>query len=168
MHLVSADVAREKAQAKVDGAVKAADGDACDEALSQWTSARHHLRDTDSWQLLAHHTLDPAIARCFARRAATSTGDDQVQAIAEARTWDGDDALVVRTGRTIADALEATGDAALTAGDSKAAYAAYRDVLRADPTRAKVRRRAEEARDASLGLSDTPDDQGDDATGGGE
>jgi hypothetical protein len=150
--VVPLDDAIQRADDGVTHAIATSEADDCDGAESAWRIARRGLDKHDPWQATAHARLDGPLARCWARAAGNASGADQVAKIAAARRWDHDDADVLAAAAHIADSLEASGEAAWQAGDVDTAYADWRDALIAEPTRSKLRRKAENARDRSLGI----------------
>jgi hypothetical protein len=143
------------AQKDLEEAVALADRD-CAASEKAWARARRHLGREHDWQGPARAEIGSALAGCWARHAATLPEEDAVPVLVKARLWDREQADVVRVAGVVADHLEKVGDEKFAARDAKGAYAAFRDVMRVDPTRSWTRRRAEEARDLSLGLEDWP------------
>jgi hypothetical protein len=135
--------------ARDDARTAAADG-RCDDAAQAWWTARVHLPRDKAWWRAEGAAVTPALGACYAASAATA--DDPLRAIAQARRWAPSADAVRAAVRAYADAREAEGAAARAADDWETAFAAYRDAVTADPTRAWARRYAEEARALRLGI----------------
>lgn len=138
------------ARTDVATALAQADDGRCEEAGASWWLARR--RTTRS------STVDPdegrtkrAIANCWAVRASgLAERDARVDAFARSHTWDHHaEALLAGRGSDV-QALWQEGMEARARKDWKAAYRAFHQLLRIEPTRSWARRYAIEALDCKL------------------
>ncbi len=154
VRVVALEVAREAARADLQAAIDAAVARDCGAAEAIWRTARWRLGPAEGWEGVARRALARPLARCWAAWADALSPAEAVPLLVAGRRWDHRDVRLRASARRVADARVAAGDAAWSAGDSDGAYRAWTEALRVDPSRAWVRRRAETARDALLGLSE--------------
>ena len=161
-------VEQRAAQAKKDrlAAIAAADEGRCDDATDLWfVSRRQRPYDED---YLKHHkqTVNTARAGCRIREAlATDDDAEKVELLARARFLDRKHPELEAACQPVADRLQAKGLAAYAEAEAlqptdpdaakkhwDEAYYTLSDVMKLDPMRSWMRRRAEEARAFRLGL----------------
>lgn len=150
VELLDQPEAEARSQADLEQVRTLATEGACQEAEARWLLARRRL--TRTWFDEANGpAVGSALAACWAREAGFRTETDaRVEAMVRARDWDHRAPEVREVGVPLADELQAAGEAARARYDWEAAYVAFRDALRVDPSRGPVRRLAEEARDCKL------------------
>jgi hypothetical protein len=167
VQVLSVDAVTVLAERQLKGAVAMADDGDCDAALRHWEAGRRHLREEEAWHAGAHARLDAAMARCFARRSEqgmSEAGMSGAEDLVAARRWDSREPEVARVGGLLADRFAGEAEKAWSNGDADAAYLGWKAALLADPSRSDLRRLAEAARDASLGLKPEPEPE--DVAGG--
>ncbi|MFT4627650.1 MAG: hypothetical protein ACI8PZ_006337 [Myxococcota bacterium] len=153
VELVTPDAARAHADSMVSVATtrsEAGDCELAEEALLESRRTRHAER----WSPHTDPEMRRALARCWAWGAESAEREVAVDAIVKARRWDHREAEVQRVGIALADAWVDEGDLALSRDDLERAHDAWTDALRADPTRAWLRKKVEAWRDVRLGLTD--------------
>lgn len=134
----------------------AEDGD-CKNAEGALQVTRRGLSANHPYNPWSSREVHQALAECWAAVAQQSTDDAAaIQALTLAKRHDHRNATVQSVSRSWADEWEARGDAAWGDDDAHGAYDGWALSLRADPSRAWVRRRAEEARDIRLELESSP------------
>lgn len=145
---------RERAKVEITRSREAAAAGACDEAEALWRDARRRVTRQERWILSRAPEVRSDLARCWVAHAATA--DDPVASFERARRWDHHLPELRRARRPLVRELLDRGHAAREAGDPEAAYRAFADVMRVDPSRSWARRWAEEARSERLGIGDPP------------
>lgn len=139
--------------------LRALEGGRCAEADADLQRIRRHLAPDGPDAPATRPEVIAGFARCWARHAeAAEDGATAEDAIRRARRWDHRHPEVARVGRALADRWEASGRAALAAGDDEGAYRHWRRALVADPTRSRLQREVEALRDRRLGLA--PEEEG--------
>lgn len=150
---------REATHQKAEPAFKAAQtaaaaGD-CETAYERWRDAVHMT--VNDWDWFDDHVTLQKAARvgCLVHRA---EGIEDLVARAEvyreARRIDPRNAQLIASGAGAAGPLETQGAAAQEKGDWEGAFTAYRAAVWSDPTRVLARKKAEEARNHRLGLTE--------------
>jgi hypothetical protein len=137
-----------------------ADDGNCEKSWASFKDAtRHVLRDL-AWKAKREPLLRTEIAGCWIQRADDAEDRDaQVDALVQARFWDRHHDILAERTEPLAETLAAEADGLSEAEDWDAAYAAYAQAMKLDPSRSWTRRSAEVARDHMLGIL------GDDDTG---
>lgn len=150
--IVSREAAHAAAEADLSNALELAqDPSLCGAAWGQWKNATRHVSRDEDWQTAGLPRVKRAIAGCYLAAAeATADRRTQTDALITARSWDHHHPEIAGPSAALADTYEAEGDQAAAEGDAQAAYTAYATVMRLDPSRATVRKRAEAARDERL------------------
>jgi hypothetical protein len=155
VEIVTAERARERADAAHADALVAAEEDRCEEAEADWRVARRHLRRDDPWQADARARFESALAGCWARRAEPGgppstdvmpVPREAAEWIAKARRLDHHHPDVVRVSAALHEAWWAEGERAGPPKEVDKRWRAWRDALMADPQRPHRRRQLEELR----------------------
>lgn len=144
-------MARE-AKADVSRAFDAASKLDCAAAERWWSRARaHRIRSTD-WKASVRPGIADALAICWSLSAERAPRAEGVAQMRRALAWNRLHPTVHRAGSALGASLHAEGLALRAEGDLDGAYAAFRDAVFVDPSRAWSRRYAEELRAERLGL----------------
>lgn len=150
--VVSPAAARATAEARWDDALhQFADG-RCDAAWESVRRSRWHLQGDVAWREAITPRARTAMARCLAAQADDGPEPERVELLARARLYDHRPPEVTAPATALALLLVDRGHSAASEDRWDDAYAAWRDALRLDPSKAHVRRLAEQARDRRLGL----------------
>jgi hypothetical protein len=151
-------VDRATARARADGRladvrIRAAAKD-CDGASAAWRAARQHVSGEAGW--VDSHATDvrALLVGCWlARGADLPDGLARGGAWARAARLDPRDPRLDDTAHALAAQLDRDGDAREASSDYDGAYERYALAMKLDPRRSWTRRKAEQARDARLGLT---------------
>ena len=168
IRVVARPEARAAAEQDLDAALAFAVADDCDNVWPSWKNARRHVDDRTRWIEDNDRVVRRALASCIVRQS--DAADDlqgQAAGLKEARRWDRTNPDLLERQQVVADACEASGDAAYAEEDWETAYRDYTLALGVDPFRSWTRRRAEDARDYWLRIvrpgrtkEDLPDRRG--------
>ncbi len=143
----SPSAAEQTADRELDAALQSASSGDCPSAEARWAISRRWLGRHHAWQTSARQRIDDALAACWALDAENS---EDVESIRKARRYNHQNPETLRVSELLANRWEAAGNAATT---EDARYTAWSKALIADPSRAWVRKQAEQSRDIRLGLS---------------
>ncbi|MCA9569736.1 MAG: hypothetical protein KC656_17955, partial [Myxococcales bacterium] len=147
-------------------ALEAARHGDCAGAEHLWDLSRWHRPHDAPYLAEVQETVAANMAICWAGMASrTPDPSEAVAALESAADWQHDAPALLAARGPIASALSDRGLAAWEAGDWEAAFTAYRDAVRAEPTRSWDRRWAEKARARMLGLDPAHRDEGEEPTG---
>jgi len=135
-----------QADEAVARAMEAASAGRCDDASEHWRLARRRYPEQPSWAEERAGPVNTARAGCRLRQAAEAEPREAARHIARARWLDLGHPELDAVAQPVADALQQQGAEAFQRADWAEAFDAWTDALRADPTRARLRRRTEEAR----------------------
>jgi len=150
VEVVSTDAITREGEQEVAEILRLAGSDGCDEAEDLWLLARRRQTRT-LFDERNDDRVDPALADCWATRADGLTEREaRVAAFQRAGDWNHRSPVLARLRQPHVDALMAEGERLREAQSWPEAYAAFRDVLRMDPSRSWARRYAIEARDCKL------------------
>ncbi len=148
IRVVGPDEAKQAADLDVQAALAAAQAEDCDAVWPAWKNAQRHVDDRANWIRETDRTVRRALASCLVRRSDSAADlQSQVELLKEARRLDRKNPDLLYRQDAIADACEASGDAAWAEENWEAAFEDYSMALAVDPFRSWTRRRAEDARD---------------------
>ena len=127
----------------------------CEAAYDRWRDAAHSTANDWAWYE-AHVTLEKTarVACLVARAEGLPDLVARAEIYREARRIDPRNPTLIASGAVAGVTLEAQGDVARGADQWEAAFVAYRASVWSDPRRAFARRKAEEARNHRLGLTE--------------
>jgi hypothetical protein len=123
----------------------------CEQAERTWIRFKQHRPEDWTFHAVELPSFAEPLATCWAGRAEHEP-DRAVDWLARAHRWDPNSEALERVGTPLAERLIAAGRAAREAERWDETYEQLASVLRFQPWRSWVRRWAEEARDARLGL----------------
>ncbi len=135
-----------------DALGKAAQG-WCDKVWPAWKDATRHRLTDEEWIVENEPEVRSALAACWVGQAASAQGAlAKAELLAKARRWDHRLDELREMARPLAEELDASGTEKMASKDWKGAYLDFSAALSIDAQRPWTRRRAEAARDKTLGI----------------
>ncbi len=154
VEVVSSDVLAERVTALRTRVRQVADAGDCGDSERLWEQLARHRATRPRWVRRERGEVAPAIGACWARATDGRPDAEAARLLERSHRWSPYGATLRERGAPVAARLLDSAAEAWSRDDWDAAYADYSLVLRFQPTRAWVRRWAEEARDERLGLRD--------------
>jgi hypothetical protein len=148
-----AGLGEKAAKADRDRALELAAEDRCVDAETAWRMAWRHVPKATSWHVEQGAEVREALSDCWVRKAlADASPHDAAVKLDTARYWAYRNPELWAAADQIGQVLYAEGELAREGKDWEAAYKAFSNAVKANPSLSWARRYAEEARDYRLGI----------------